>query len=149
MAGVSLPEFPEGKEFEEYISALLQAGGYYVERNIIDRKGTEVLELDIITTDYSNRLPNVRLFEVKSTEWHFSDLFKVRGWMDYLKLKNAAFIAKGSRDSFERFEEIAKVLEIAPVIIDKIENSKTCLAGLIQQNNSSDIDVCTFQKIDC
>jgi hypothetical protein len=145
MAGVRLPEFPKGKEFEEYISALLQAGGYYIERNIIDRKGTEVLELDVITTDYSKKLPNIQLLEVKSSEWHFSDLFKVRGWMDYLKLNNAAFIAKGSRDNVDRFEEVAGVLEITPVIIERIEDSETSISELIQRNNLSDIDISTWR----
>ena len=32
---ISLPELPKGKEYEEYISAFLQASGYYLDRSII------------------------------------------------------------------------------------------------------------------
>jgi len=110
MSGVSLPEFPTGKEFEEYISAILQVSGNYIERNIIDRQGVEVLELDIVATQYNNRLPDIRLFEVKSKEWHFADLFKLRGWMDYLNFDSATFIANGSKDNSDKFKEIANKL---------------------------------------
>lgn len=66
MASVELPELPKGKEFEEYISAFFQSGGYYIERNIIEREVEEVLELDIITTDYGSAPPEIQLLEVKS-----------------------------------------------------------------------------------
>ena len=81
MASVSLPELPKGKEFEEYISAFFQSGGNYIERSIIEREVEEVLELDIITTDYCSSTPEIKLVEVKSGGWGFPDLFKVRGWM--------------------------------------------------------------------
>ena len=76
MAGVRLPEFPRGKEFEEYISALFQTGGYYIERNIIYRESSDVLELDIIKTDYSKTLPNIDVVEVKSKGWGLG----IRDW---------------------------------------------------------------------
>ena len=37
MTTVTLPTMPIEKEFEEGVSALLQSGGYYIERNIIER----------------------------------------------------------------------------------------------------------------
>ncbi|MBP7795957.1 MAG: hypothetical protein KA059_04185 [Elusimicrobiales bacterium] len=52
MSSISLPNLPKGKEFEEYISAFFQSGGNYIERNIIEREVEEILELDIIATDY-------------------------------------------------------------------------------------------------
>lgn len=73
MAGVKLPEFPRGKEFEKYISALFQTGGYYIERSITYREGSDVLELDIIKTDYSTALPNIDVLEVKSKRWGFHE----------------------------------------------------------------------------
>jgi len=64
MMAVSLPDLPKGKEFEEYISAFFQSGGNYIERNIIEKesKGKEVLELDIIATDYSSPPLSLRTF---------------------------------------------------------------------------------------
>ena len=65
MVTVSLPELPKGKEFEEYISACFQLGGYYIERNIIERDIEEILELDIILTNYGTTAPEITLVEVK------------------------------------------------------------------------------------
>ena len=74
---VVLPDLPKGKEFEEFISAYLQSAGYYLDRNIIDRGIEELLELDIIITDY-DLLPRPRLIEIKSGDWGFSDVFKIK-----------------------------------------------------------------------
>ena len=44
------------KEFEEYISAFFQCGGCYVERNLIEREERkEILELDIVATNYNKK----------------------------------------------------------------------------------------------
>ena len=32
---ISLPEIPKNKEYEDFIAAILQSGGYYLERGII------------------------------------------------------------------------------------------------------------------
>jgi len=96
---------------EDCVSALFQAGGYYVEKNIREE---EVLELDAIITKYSGRdsLPEIRLVEVKSGDWGFSDLFKVRGWMDYLNLTAALFIVTEKKHDMNFFREKAKKLGI-------------------------------------
>jgi len=108
MAHVSLPDLPKGKEFEEYISAFFQASGYYIERNIIERETEEVLELDIITTDYSLSPPQIKLLEVKSGDWGFPDLFKVRGWMDYLNISKGVFVASKEKSNVDFPKERAK-----------------------------------------
>ena len=50
MTSARLPDLPNGKEFEEYLSAFFQSHGLYIERDIIDRQEEDVLELDLITT---------------------------------------------------------------------------------------------------
>jgi hypothetical protein len=77
MKSDELPGLPKGKEFEEYISAFFQSAGYYIERNIVKRGVEDVLELDIITTDYSSLSspPDIQLIEVKSGGWGFPDLY--------------------------------------------------------------------------
>ena len=69
MVAVSLPDFPKGKEFEEYISAFFQSSGYYIERNITKK---DVLELDIVATNYRQSPPDIKLIEVKSGNWEYS-----------------------------------------------------------------------------
>ena len=87
MATAQLPDLPKGKEFEEFLAAFFQAQGLYVERNVVDRQEEEVLELGIITTNYTKRVvPDNKLFEVKSGSWGFNEVFKGRGWLDYLNL---------------------------------------------------------------
>ena len=99
MASISLPDLPKKTEFEEYVSAFFQSGGYYIERNIIERDVEEVLELDIITTNYNSSPPEIKLIEVKSGGWGFPDIFKIRGWMDYLNISEGALIVnEGKRD---------------------------------------------------
>ena len=75
---INLNELPKKKEYEEYISAFFQCGQYYVEKNIIDRGVEELFELDLIITNYSNKTPDSRLIEIKSGDWGFSDVFKIR-----------------------------------------------------------------------
>ena len=138
MTKVKLPKLPEGKEFEEYISALLLSAGYYLERNIIDRKGVEILELDAIATNYGEQPPTTQLWEIKSKEWHFSDLFKVRGWMDYLKLNRGGFVARGTRDNADKFEGVATSLSIDPVIASKPEECGACLSRVCRKQPRED-----------
>jgi hypothetical protein len=88
---VKLPDTPQGHELEEYVAAYFQTSGYYVDKNITE---DNVLELDVVTTDYASGVPSGTLIEVKSgTTWGFSDLFKVFGWMHYLSIPRGALFA--------------------------------------------------------
>ena len=92
----NLPDMPQGKELEDYVAALLQCAGYYVEKNIVERGHVEVLELDMVATCYIDGLPKRLLFEVKSGDWGFSDIFKLLGWKTYMspdKIDSAYFVA--------------------------------------------------------
>lgn len=91
---VELSDFPEsGPELEDYVAALFLAAGHFVEKNVEEQN---VLELDIVATDYSQDPPRVILSEAKSGHWGYSDLFKVVGWMRYLKIGEGAFFCQGS-----------------------------------------------------
>ena len=136
-----LPELPKDKEFEEYTSACFQASGYYIERNIIERAPVEVLELDIITTDYSVRPPEVRLLEAKSGGWGFADLFKVRGWMDYLGLSQGMFIASKGKDNIDLFAEKAERLGISLVVIPSLTQSRQVLSAFMDTAAIDSLDV--------
>jgi hypothetical protein len=77
-------------ELEDYVAALFLAAGHFVEKNIEERN---VLELDIVATDYSMDPPRVVLAEAKSGGWGFGELFKVVGWMQYLRIEEGALFA--------------------------------------------------------
>jgi len=137
MGTIELPELPTGKEFEEYISAYFQVGGYYIERNIEEK---EVLELDIIITDYNKRPPEIILLEVKSGDWGFHDLFKIRGWMDYLNISKSLFITCKDKTNSDLLREKAKNLNIYLTVITDLENTKEYLSKFIK-SEISEIDI--------
>jgi len=146
MASITLPNLPKGKEFEEYISAFFQSSGnYYIERNIIERDIEDVLELDIITTDYNSFPPKIKLFEVKSGDWGFSDLFKVRGWMDYLNIEEGVFIANKERGNLDFLKEKAKRLNIDLVVIPDLNRTKEVLSELVSNGIIEDVDISTWR----
>ncbi|WP_028813591.1 hypothetical protein [Streptomyces flavidovirens] len=63
---VKLPDIPgAGEELEDYIAALFQASGHFVEKQIVESDPADLLELDIVTTDYAGEQASRRLIEVK------------------------------------------------------------------------------------
>ncbi|MFC9616590.1 hypothetical protein [Streptomyces sp. NPDC056938] len=89
---VTLPDIPgAGDDLEDYVAALFQAAGHFVEKKIIERAPADLLELDIFVTDYTREPLMQRLIEVKGGKWGYTDLFKVVGWMRYLELEQGAF----------------------------------------------------------
>jgi len=147
MTSISLPKLPKGKEFEEYISAFFHSSGnYYIERNIKEREVEEVLELDIVATDYSSSPPEIKLIEVKSGEWGFPDLFKVRGWMDYLNISKGVFVAsKKEKNDIDFFKEKSKRLNIDLVVIPNLSETKEALSEHINNETIEKIDISTWR----
>lgn len=128
LKSVALPDAPREKEFEEFLSAYFQDCGLYVERNIIDRQEEEVLEIDLITTDYNNSSsPKSKLYEVKSGNWGFNEIFKLGGWLSYLKLKEACLIVAKDRSPIEFYEKIAKNINVSILVISEHEKAKDIL----------------------
>ncbi|WP_049653483.1 hypothetical protein [Kitasatospora sp. MY 5-36] len=94
-SGVKLPDIPgAGDELEDYIAALFQASGHFVEKQLVESDPADILELDIFTTDYAPERIVRRIIEVKGGGWGYTDLFKVVGWMTYLGLERGAFFVK-------------------------------------------------------
>jgi len=108
-----LPKLPKGKEFEEYISAFFQCGGFYVERNIIERdEKKEVLELDIVATSYEEEKAKSFIIEAKSGDWGFSDIFKIKGWLNYLRYTDGLFITNSPKKDSKFYENKANDIGI-------------------------------------
>ncbi len=143
---VRLPDFPKEKEFEEYVSALFQSSGYYIERNITERSIEEVLELDIILTDYNLPFPDVnKLVEAKSGSWGFPDIFKIYGWMNYLNITNGMFVVNNKKDNFEFYKKKAEKLNIDLVAIPKLDKSKKVLSKYTNRKTIDDTDISMWQ----
>ena len=120
MPSISLPGLPKEKEFEEYCSAFLQLSGGYVEGNIIERDVEEVLEMDIIVTDYDETPPKMTLVEAKSEGWGFADLFKVSGWKQYLDITNCKVVVNEEKDNMDFIRDKVKKMGIDLVLMDDL-----------------------------
>ena len=96
---INFPTIPKGKDYEDYVASLI-AAGYFLERGIhcwIDTE--ELLELDIIATNYTQNNNEKKLIEIKSGDWGYSDILKVYGWMNFLNIPNAAFVVQKAKDN--------------------------------------------------
>ena len=87
---ISLPDLPKDEYYEDFVAALLCAGGYYIEKRIDLRDPTNILELDVVTSKYYSDHVEKTLSEIKSAGWGISDVFKVKGWLDFLELSKAS-----------------------------------------------------------
>ncbi len=122
-SAIELVKIPRDEDYEDYLCAYLQAGGLYVEKKIIHREVEELLELDILTTNFQNDSAENLLIEIKSGDWGFGDIFKIRGWLTYLNYKNGCFIVQKTRPSISYFRNKSKELSIE--LIDNSDLTKT------------------------
>lgn len=88
----SLSANPLGADFEDLVSAHLAARGMYVETGVTERNPRDILELDVVWTDYRGAGGIRNALEIKSGGWGLHDYFKFFGWLTYLDLKNGAFV---------------------------------------------------------
>lgn len=110
---IQLPYLPQGEYYEDFVAALLCAGGYYIEKRINLRAPINILELDLVTSKYDSKKVDKTLCEIKSGEWGFPDIFKVKGWMDFLQLQKASFVCLNNKKTdFTKKQEVAKTLNI-------------------------------------
>ena len=89
-----LAQNPKGWELEDYVAAHFVSRGCYVETGVKERNPDELLELDIVWTDYRDEPQSVHPVEVKSGSWGLGEVFKFFGWTKYLGLEPGQFIYK-------------------------------------------------------
>src|SRR5579863_49592 len=89
-----LAKDPREWELEDLVSAHLAARGCYLETSVIEKNPDQLLELDIVWTDYRKDREELHPVEVKSGDWGVGDVFKFYGWTQYLRLKPGEFIYK-------------------------------------------------------
>ena len=74
------------------MAAIYQSSGLFVERDVTQREEVDLLQLDVITTDYDQKHPALQLVEAKSGNWGFADIFKIRGWMGHVDVGASTLI---------------------------------------------------------
>lgn len=92
---IILPDIPaDAFQLEDFVAALFQSVGYFVQRGVTERDPTDVLELDAVVTDYAKDPPAAIIVEAKSGGWGYPDIFKLAGWMRYLSIPRGAFFVQ-------------------------------------------------------
>ena len=127
---LTLQNIPKDKSYEDYVAALLNAGGYYLERNVLLRDKTDVLELDIVTNSFNESYVDKTILEVKSGGWGFPEIFKVKGWMVYLNLPKASFVVQKENGAMAKYQEVAEELSVnlvsTPEHEGKLDETELC-----------------------
>jgi hypothetical protein len=85
---------PKGWELEDFVAAHFVSRGCLVETGVKERNPDELLELDIVWTDYREEPQSRHPVEIKSGDWGLGDVFKFFGWTRYLGLVPGQFIHK-------------------------------------------------------
>jgi hypothetical protein len=88
----TLGKDPKNWELEDLVAAHFTSRGCYVETGVTERSPEDILELDIVWTDYRNEPPRGRPVEVKSGGWGLGEVFKFFGWTRYLGLEPGEFV---------------------------------------------------------
>lgn len=141
-----LPELPKGKEFEEYVSALFQCGGFYVERNLIEKEESGlVLELDIVASSYAIDQFRNLVVEVKTGEWGFPDIFKVKGWLDYLGYSEGALISNTQKENYDFYDSKTQEIGIKVIQINDLSTAQLMLRDVIPDCQFSEDDFNTWR----
>lgn len=132
---IRLPDLPKDEYYEDFVAALLCAGGYYIEKRIDLRDPTNILELDVVTSKYYSDHVEKTLSEIKSAGWGISDVFKVRGWLDFLEFSKASFVCLNTnKKDFTQMQKVAKELNIDLLEI-KIEEKNIQKDDLLEVYN--------------
>lgn len=118
---INLPLIPKDYAYEDYVASVLNAGGYYLERGIHKREKNDILELDIVTNKFTETGVEKTISEIKSGGWGFPEIFKVRGWLDYLGFEKASFVVQTPDPNQETYNNVASQLGISMIVTEESE----------------------------
>jgi hypothetical protein len=122
---ITLPKMPKDRYYEDFVAAELCANGFYIERSIEQKEPTQVLELDIVTTKFTPDNIAKTICEVKSGGWGISDVFKVKGWLDYLQYDRGLFVTLNSKKvDFDKLKDVAQKIAIDLVDLTISDNNR-------------------------
>ena len=138
---LSLPSIPTDEFYEDYVAAVLSIGGLFIERRLILNHPINILELDVVTTRLKQDTVEKTLSEIKSAGWGLTDVFKVRGWLDYLKYEKASFVSLDSPNGRNaEYQQIAETLSIRLIDVQKQDVDKLDETPLRQAYDIVQID---------
>lgn len=128
---ISLPNAPDGEQYEDFVAACLRALGYFTETRLVLRdKQKEVLELDIVATPLGDESGEMELFEAKKDGISFANVFKLFGQRSYLKLPKACLASLNTvhPNHFAVYESRGKEMGVRICHLPPAINGATVLA---------------------
>lgn len=138
---LSLPGIPKDEFYEDYVASVLSIGGLFLERRLILNHPINILELDVVTTRLTQNGVEKTLSEIKSAGWGLTDVFKVRGWLDYLKYDRASFVSLDSQNGRNPlYQQVAQTLNIDLIDVQKLAADKLDETALRQVYRIGAID---------
>lgn len=128
----TLSDDPTGLELEDFVAAHLAARGRFVETGVTERAPVDILELDVVWTDYDDPKAPRHPVEVKSGDWGLGDLFKFYGWSHYLKLGPGWFFCRRlpSRIDDTSLQRLCDRLGISLCHVENLEFAPELFTGL-------------------
>lgn len=143
---ISLPSIPKDEFYEDYVAAVLSIGGLFLERRLILNYPINILELDVVTTRLEQNRIEKTLSEIKSGKWGLTDVFKVRGWLDYLKYDKASFVSLNSPNGRNNlYQQVAKTMGIDLIDVQKLDTDKLDETSLQQVYGIAQIDKSVYE----
>lgn len=123
---------PKGLELEDFVAAHLAVRGVFIAAGVTQRDPEEILELDIVFTDYATNPVVAVPLEVKSGRWRLGDIFKFYGWTRYLDLPSGSFLCRQlpGRLSPDTVRRLCERLGIRLVHIKSLEDTTSALCEL-------------------
>lgn len=120
----TLTNDPTKLELEDFIAAHFASRSCYVETGVKERNPDEILELDVVWTNYRSEPPIRHPVEVKSGDWGLGDVFKFYGWSQYLGLEPGEFVFKQplGRADPSSLQHISKRVGISFVHLEKLDD---------------------------
>jgi hypothetical protein len=141
---VSVSEIPgAGDDLEDYVAALFQSSGYYVEKSLIERDPDDILELDLVASRYSRESTRRLLAEVKGGKWGYSDIFKIAGWLQYLGIHEGCFLVKKPDEHLSKMRDRVARLGVSLVHFDDFSRASETFqaAGLGEPMSPSVVEL--------
>lgn len=92
-----------------------------MDRRINLTNPTNILELDVVTSQFFKDRVSKTIVEIKSGDWGFPEIFKVRGWLDYLGFDQGAFVSLNcTKQNFLHIQREAQKINVllSNVVID-------------------------------
>lgn len=122
---------PAGLELEDFVAAHLASRHRFVETGVTERDPVDVLELDVVWTDYDEGEPCRHPVEVKSGDWGIGDVFKFYGWSRYLQLGSGWYFCRKlpGRVEHDDLNRLCERLDIALLHAHELENVAELLDG--------------------